>query len=208
MAKSVFFFGDGKAEGDPKRRDQLGGKGAGLAEMTSLGLPVPPGFTLATDVCNAYSRTQRIPDEVRGEVEAALARLEKSMGARLGDPQAPLLVSVPLRRARVDARDDGHRPQPGTERRRRRRARGEDQAARASRSTRTAVSSRCTPPSRSGLSKEPFDRVLDEARARVAHAKGIDRTRLNAEELKRQRARRGHPRRGAEDDRPGLQGSS
>jgi pyruvate,orthophosphate dikinase len=94
MAKSVFFFGEGRAEGDPKRRDQLGGKGAGLAEMTGLGLPVPPGFTIATDVCNAYTRTGRIRDEVRGEVEAAVGRLEKAMGARLGDAGAPLLVSV------------------------------------------------------------------------------------------------------------------
>src|ERR1700741_2424371 len=94
MAKSVFFFGDGKAEGDPKRRDLLGGKGAGLAEMTSLGLPVPPGFTISTEVCNAFSRGKRIPDEARGEIEAALARLEKAMGARLGDAQSSLLVSV------------------------------------------------------------------------------------------------------------------
>src|SRR5579884_352305 len=94
MASNVFFFGDGKAEGDPKRRDLLGGKGAGLAEMTSLGLPVPPGFTIATEACNAFSRDRKIPDDVRREVEDALARLEKAMGARLGDAQAPLLVSV------------------------------------------------------------------------------------------------------------------
>src|ERR1700733_10089211 len=94
MAKSVFFFGDGQAEGDPKRRDVLGGKGAGLAEMTALGLPVPPGFTIATTVCSAFAKAQRMPDEARAEVEAALARLEASMGARLGDASAPLLVSV------------------------------------------------------------------------------------------------------------------
>ena len=64
MAKSVFFFGDGQAEGDPKRRDLLGGKGAGLAEMTALGLPVPSGLTISTDVCNAFARSGRIPDEV------------------------------------------------------------------------------------------------------------------------------------------------
>src|ERR1700758_2691566 len=93
-SKSVFFFGEGQAEGDPKRRDLLGGKGAGLAEMTSLGLPVPPGFTIATEVCNAFSRTQKIPDEARSEVESTLGRLEKAMSARLGDPAAPLLVSV------------------------------------------------------------------------------------------------------------------
>ena len=94
MAKGVFFFGDGRAEGDPKRRDLLGGKGAGLAEMTSLGLPVPPGFTIATTVCNAFSRAKSIPDETRAEVDAAVGRLEKAMGSRLGDAAAPLLVSV------------------------------------------------------------------------------------------------------------------
>src|SRR5579864_5260015 len=83
MAKSVFFFGDGHPEGDPKRRDLLGGKGAGLAEMTGLGLPVPPGFTIATTVCNAFAKSQRMPDEARAEVDAALAHLESSMGARL-----------------------------------------------------------------------------------------------------------------------------
>ncbi len=94
MAKSVFFFGDGHPEGDPKRRDLLGGKGAGLAEMTALGLPVPPGFTIATTVCTGFATSQSIPDEARAEVAAALTRLEASMGARLGDAAAPLLVSV------------------------------------------------------------------------------------------------------------------
>ena len=94
MAKSVFFFGAGHPEGDPKRRDLLGGKGAGLAEMTALGLPVPPGFTIATTVCNAFAASQSIPEDARAEVAAGLARLEESMGARLGDPAAPLLVSV------------------------------------------------------------------------------------------------------------------
>src|SRR5271156_2191348 len=79
MASHVFFFGDGKAEGDPKRRDLLGGKGAGLAEMTSLGLPVPPGFTLGTDVCNAFAREKRFADETRRDVEEALGRVEKAM---------------------------------------------------------------------------------------------------------------------------------
>src|SRR5262249_41247091 len=64
MAKSVFFFGDGAAEGDPKKRDLLGGKGAGLAEMTSLGLPVPAGFTISTEVSAAYSKTGKWPQEL------------------------------------------------------------------------------------------------------------------------------------------------
>src|SRR5579864_2741289 len=94
MAKSVFFFGDGHPEGDPKRRDLLGGKGAGLAEMTAMGLPVPPGFTIATDVCVAYAKTHAVTAEVRAEVDGALAHLEASLGVRLGDTAAPLLVSV------------------------------------------------------------------------------------------------------------------
>jgi pyruvate,orthophosphate dikinase len=76
MSKAVFFFGDGKAEGDPKRRDLLGGKGAGLAEMTSLGLPVPPGFTISTEVCAAHQKSNKLPAEVEAEITAALARIE------------------------------------------------------------------------------------------------------------------------------------
>ena len=98
MAKSVFFFGEGQPEGDPKRRDLLGGKGAGLAEMTSLGLPVPPGFTIATTVCNAFASTQRIPDDVRAEVDAALARLETSHGRSPGRPGRAAARERALRR--------------------------------------------------------------------------------------------------------------
>src|ERR1700730_6417040 len=94
MAKSVFFFGDGRPEGDPKRRDLLGGKGAGLAEMTGLGLPVPPGFTITTEACIAFAAGAKHPASLEAEVAEALARLEKNVGARFGDPQAPLLVSV------------------------------------------------------------------------------------------------------------------
>ena len=102
MSRSVFFFGEGKAEGDPKRRDLLGGKGAGLAEMTSLGLPVPPGLTLSTELCNRLNEhglSMKHDAEAREEVTLALARVEKSVGARLGDPEQPLLVSVRSGRA-------------------------------------------------------------------------------------------------------------
>src|ERR1051326_7326081 len=92
--KLVFSFGDGKAEGDPKRRDLLGGKGAGLAEMTSLGLPVPPGFTISTDACRAYSSNGKVPDALAPAVDEALAKLESQTEMRFGDPKAPLLVSV------------------------------------------------------------------------------------------------------------------
>src|SRR4051794_32844538 len=92
--KLVYAFGDGKAEGDSTRRDLLGGKGAGLAEMTSLGLPVPPGFTISTEACRAFTATGAMPAELGPEVDEALAALEKRIGMRFGDPKAPLLVSV------------------------------------------------------------------------------------------------------------------
>ena len=93
-AQVVFFFGDGQAEGDPKRRDLLGGKGAGLAEMTALGLPVPPGLTISTEACNHYAKTQAHVPGLREAVEAAMTRIEKSVGASFGDSNKPLLVSV------------------------------------------------------------------------------------------------------------------
>src|SRR4051794_32516005 len=92
--KLVFSFGEGKAEGDPTRRDVLGGKGAGLAEMTSLGLPVPPGFTISTEACRSYTHDGKVPDALGPAVEESLGRLEKQAGMRFGDPKAPLLVSV------------------------------------------------------------------------------------------------------------------
>jgi len=95
MGKLVYFFGNGEAEGDAKQRDLLGGKGANLAEMTNLGIPVPPGFTIATDVCEAYyANNKQHPAGLKEEVEANLARLEQVMGKKLGDPEDPLLVSV------------------------------------------------------------------------------------------------------------------
>jgi pyruvate,orthophosphate dikinase len=93
--KYVYYFGDGKAEGDAKMKEVLGGKGANLAEMTNLGIPVPPGFTVSTDVCAAfYENKRKYPDGLEAEVAEHLARLEKSMGKKLGDPIDPLLVSV------------------------------------------------------------------------------------------------------------------
>jgi pyruvate,orthophosphate dikinase len=97
MSPRVFFFGDGGAEGDPKRRDLLGGKGAGLAEMSSLGLPVPPGFTISTELSNRlleHNRSVKSDPEGLSEITRAVAKVEKAAGARLGDPESPLLVSV------------------------------------------------------------------------------------------------------------------
>ena len=95
MAKWVYSFGDGKAEGRAEMRNLLGGKGANLAEMSSLGLPVPPGFTITTEVCNwHHANNSAYPPELKDEVEAGLASVEKILGARFGDPNNPLLVSV------------------------------------------------------------------------------------------------------------------
>jgi pyruvate,orthophosphate dikinase len=95
LKKYVYFFGNGKADGDRRMRDLLGGKGAGLAEMTNAGLPVPPGFTISTPVCTLYyDRKGKLPPSIDGEVAASLKKLEKSAGATLGDGSNPLLVSV------------------------------------------------------------------------------------------------------------------
>jgi len=95
VAKLVYAFGKGKGEGNARMKDLLGGKGANLAEMTNLGIPVPPGFTISTRACNAYSeRGQRFPEELASQVERALGRLETLQGKRFGDEADPLLVSV------------------------------------------------------------------------------------------------------------------
>jgi len=92
--KYVYFFGDGKADGHGKMKDELGGKGAGLAEMTNAGLPVPPGFTIQTEACREYMRQNQVSSEVDRQMEAALKRLEQLQGQKLGKGDIPLLVSV------------------------------------------------------------------------------------------------------------------
>ena len=94
-AKYVYFFGDGKAEGRADMKNLLGGKGANLAEMTSIGLPVPAGFTITTEVCTEYyNNNQAYPAGLKEEVAANLIAVEELMGKKFGDPQNPLLVSV------------------------------------------------------------------------------------------------------------------
>jgi pyruvate,orthophosphate dikinase len=94
-AKWVYTFGDGKAEGRSKMRDLLGGKGANLAEMANLGLPVPPGFTITTELCtHFYANRKTYPKELKAQVESALAHIGKITGKSFGDAQNPLLVSV------------------------------------------------------------------------------------------------------------------
>src|SRR5260221_103819 len=93
--KWVYAFGGGKADGKPNMRNLLGGKGAGLAEMASLGLPVPPGFTVTTDVCTFYyGNKQQYPKELTAQVTKALARVGEITGKIFGDKINPLLVSV------------------------------------------------------------------------------------------------------------------
>src|SRR5215468_10477394 len=95
MTKWVYRFGDGAAEGRADMKDLLGGKGAGLAEMSNLGLPVPPGFTITTEVCAYfYAHGKTYPPGLREQVADGLAALERSLGARFGDANNPLLVSV------------------------------------------------------------------------------------------------------------------
>ena len=95
MTKWVYTFGDGAAEGSAEDKALLGGKGANLAEMCQMGLPVPPGFTITTEACNAfYASAKRFPDGLEAEVDAALAHVEKLTGRRFGAPHNPLLVSV------------------------------------------------------------------------------------------------------------------
>jgi pyruvate,orthophosphate dikinase len=93
--KRVYFFGGGRAEGNAKMKELLGGKGANLAEMTNLGVPVPPGFTIAAKVCREYYNSGgKWPSGLEAEVDKNLVKLEKAMKAKLGDPNNPLLVSV------------------------------------------------------------------------------------------------------------------
>src|SRR6185437_9071249 len=95
MTKWVYTFGDGAAEGRAGDKNLLGGKGANLAEMCSLGLPVPPGFTITTEMCNRfYADGQAFPASFDSEVEAALDHIARLTGRRFGDPQKLLLVSV------------------------------------------------------------------------------------------------------------------
>src|SRR6202453_1617594 len=95
MTKYVYSFGAGHADGDGSMKDVLGGKGAGLAEMSRAGIPVPPGFTISTEVCNIYFKNNNsVPKEIDDQILKALSKLEAQIGKKLGDPENPLLVSV------------------------------------------------------------------------------------------------------------------
>ncbi len=92
--KNVYYFGNGKAEGTTEQKNTLGGKGANLAEMTNLGIPVPPGFTLTTNLCMAYLEQGVYPEGLENEVQSAVEKIEKIMGQKFGDVDNPLLVSI------------------------------------------------------------------------------------------------------------------
>ena len=95
MTKWVYSFGDGAAEGSTEMRELLGGKGANLAEMSSLGLPVPPGVTITTEVCTEYTENDdTYPGGLDDEVKSALAAIETMLGRKFGSTEKPLLVSV------------------------------------------------------------------------------------------------------------------
>src|SRR2546426_7148496 len=94
LERWVYSFGDGRADGSAAMRDILGGKGAGLAEMANLGLPVPPGFTISAKLCITYLEHGTFPDDLREEVDRHLKQLERLAKRRFGDARNPLLVSV------------------------------------------------------------------------------------------------------------------
>ena len=93
--KYVYLFGDGKADGKADMKNLLGGKGANLAEMNILGIPVPPGFTLTTEVCTEYYKNNKsFPENLTSEVKNSLSEVESIMGTKFGDSDNPLLLSV------------------------------------------------------------------------------------------------------------------
>src|SRR5689334_6777303 len=93
--KRVYFFGNGKAEGNANMKDLLGGKGANLADMTLVPLPVPPGFTITTDTCGDYNDAgQKLPPGLLDEVRANMTKVEKATGKKFGDPNNPLLAAA------------------------------------------------------------------------------------------------------------------
>ena len=92
--KNIYFFGNGTADGTASDKNLLGGKGANLAEMINLGIPVPPGFTISTEICRYYMELKKYPDNLKIEVKQSLNKVEAIMGQIFGDSINPLLVSV------------------------------------------------------------------------------------------------------------------
>ncbi len=115
--KYVFYFGGNKAEGKAEMKNLLGGKGANLAEMVNIGLPVPPGFTISTEVCTYYyDNRQDLPQVARGRGPDGHGQGRESHGLQVRRPEEPAARLGPLRGPGLDARHDGHHPEPGPER--------------------------------------------------------------------------------------------
>ena len=114
--KYVYSFGGGKADGNGKMKDVLGGKGAGLAEMTNAGLPVPPGFTIQTEACREYMRNGAVSKDVDRQMEEALAKLENAAGPETRQGRQSAAGQRALGREIFHARHDGHHSQPRPER--------------------------------------------------------------------------------------------
>ena len=112
--KRVYTFGNGKAEGNAQMREVVGGKGANLAEMNLIGVPVPPGFTITTDTCNEYYEVgeEKIKELLQDEVMAAVAHTEALMNSKFGSVENPLPRISTLRCTRIYAWYDGYHPQP------------------------------------------------------------------------------------------------
>jgi pyruvate, orthophosphate dikinase len=181
---NVFYFGEGKADGDKARKDLLGGKGAGLAEMTELGLPVPPGFTLSTEVCTLFQQSGALDDATWEKTLAALARVEKATGMVFGSAENPLLVSVRsgarasmpgmmdtiLNLGLTQTTLEGLAKKTGNRR----------FALDAARRFVTMFGDVAL-----GVPRALFETALDRFRLQAGKARGLDVTRMNGEELKR-----------------------
>jgi pyruvate,orthophosphate dikinase len=184
MDKRVFFFGAGVAEGDRARKDLLGGKGAGLAEMATLGLPVPPGFTIATTACNDYLRNGAVDDALLAEIDLAMTKLEGQLGAKFGDTTHPLLVSV---------RSGARASMPGMMDTILNLGLNDDTARALAHKTGNgrfvwdAYRRFVTMFSEIALDlpRHMFEEELDALRTRIAQERGLDVSRMNSEELKR-----------------------
>ena len=92
--ENIYFFGNGKADGTASDKNLLGGKGANLAEMTNLGIPVPPGFTINTNICKYYMEMKTYPNDLKVEIQKSLSKIESTMEQIFGNSSNPLLVSV------------------------------------------------------------------------------------------------------------------
>ncbi len=185
MAKHIYFFGSGAADGDATMKELLGGKGAGLAEMSRMGIPVPPGFTLTTEVCTSFfGDGDSLGPALEEEVRATLARVGEIVGARFGDPDAPLLVSV---RSGARASMPGMMDTilnlglddaivAGLAKRTQNRRFALDAYRRFIGTYGTVVL---------GVERQRFEPALHRARIKAAEARSIDTSRLNSAELER-----------------------